>query len=239
MKTGPGGRDRRRHPRGDVAATAIVMTVAKARYVGTYLARNLSAGGALLIGDAQLTVGERVKILLQANGLSAVALTAKVVSQQFEASGERIFAIAFADVPAEVEGTIAPVVASSLEQAQAGERPGVLVLDDSPEVRRSLAQDLRALGHEVVTAMTPLEAMALIYAGQPRVETVIVEARIGNADGLEFLSLLADHDPRVRRVLMSGEIRPAQLELARASKRAHGFLAKPWSPDTLRQALGA
>jgi CheY-like chemotaxis protein len=239
MKTGIDGQDRRKDLRREIAATAIVLTVSKARYVGTYLARNLSAGGTLLIGDTHLKVGERVKVLLQVQGLSAMALTAKVVSQQFEASGEAVFAIAFLDVPPEVEKSIADLVAISGPQSAAAERQGVLVLDDSSEICRSLERDLRMLGRQVVTTMNVLEAMAVIHTRQPRLETVIVDARLGNADGLEFLTFLSHHDPLVRRVLMSGELRPAQLALAKSSKRAHGVLSKPWNTDSLRRVLEA
>lgn len=76
------------------------------------------------------------------------------------------------------------------------------------------------LGREVVTTMNVLKVMAVIHARQPRLEMAIVDARLGNAAGLEFLTFLSHHDPRVLRVLRSGEFRPTQLALAKSSKRA-------------------
>ena len=51
---------------------------------------------------------------------------------------------------------------------------------------------------------------------------------------------LALNHPDVRRVLMSGAVRTAQLALALASGQqalAHEVLAKPWSNETLVRAL--
>jgi hypothetical protein len=54
------------------------------------------------------------------------------------------------------------------------------------------------LGLEVVTTMNVIKVMAVIHARQPRLEMAIVDARLGNADGLEFLTFLSHHDPRIR-----------------------------------------
>lgn len=236
MKPGPDGYNQRRHPRSEIAATAIVLTLT--RYAGTYLVRNLSAGGALLVGDSLLHVGERIRILLQIHGTSPMSLVGEVVRHESRTEGERLFAITFGDVPAAVEDTIQQAVLRTLENVRGKQQCAtVLVLDTSLESRLALERELQSLGHEAVSASTPLEAMSRLYSGQPRIETVIVDARLGHADGLEFLAFLADDHPHIRRVLMSGDFRTAHLILAKRAKQPHAFLAKPWDRETLTRAL--
>jgi len=58
-----GLQDRRRFLRARVDSSAFVL-VAR-RYVGAYVVRDLSAGGAHLVGDNNLTIGQVVQILLR------------------------------------------------------------------------------------------------------------------------------------------------------------------------------
>ena len=58
--------NRRQHPRAEVAATALV--IGRAYCAGPYLVENLSAGGALIMGEPRLSVGERVSLVLHLSG---------------------------------------------------------------------------------------------------------------------------------------------------------------------------
>jgi hypothetical protein len=65
-----------------------------------------------------------------------------------------------------------------------------------------------------------------------------VDLRLGGADGLELLGVLSAGRPGLRRVLMSGEIRPCQLlELALISRQVDGVLGKPWSREVLARVI--
>jgi CheY-like chemotaxis protein len=225
----------RRHPRAELATTAVVLT--KTRYVGTYLVRNLSVGGALFVGDAILGVGHHIRILLQLQGLQPVALDAEVVRTESHESGERFFAAAFREVPASTERAIDRLVGAHLD-ARRRSSSAVLVLDGSAETCRALHRDLDGLGYQAITATSPLEAVARLHAVRERMSTAIVDARLRHSDGLEFLAFLAEDQPLVRRVVMSSDFGTTQLELTRKSSRVHAFLAKPWDRDTLAIALG-
>jgi len=228
------GADARRHPRAELAATAVVLTAT--RYVGTYLVRNLSAGGALFVGDALLAVGERIRILLRIAGLPPISLEAEIVRTEHREFGERFFAAVFRSVPAPVEDTLQRLVTRHLENQRESPSP-VFVLDDSHEMCVALGRDLLTLGRQAVTATTPLDAITRLHAGQVSMDTVIVDARFGQADGIDFLSFLADDQPLVRRILMSSDFHSGQLDLAQASTRAHALLVKPWDQETLAVAL--
>lgn len=227
--------ERRRHPRSEVVGTALVLAANK--YSGLYLVENLSAGGALLVGEARLQPGERLKVVLQLPGRKPISVSAEVLRRQVNDAQECLFAVAFQHLSPDIEDTIQQVVLATLERLHDASHPEVLVIDDSRQVCRALERDLRALGRRAISAATPLDAVGRLNDGERHIDTAIVDLRLGHADGLEFLSFLSDGHSGVRRILMSGDIRPCQLELAVSSGRAHAVLEKPWSREGLSKVL--
>jgi hypothetical protein len=63
-------------------------------YAGSYLVMDLSQGGALLAGDARLTVGNRVSMLLRLPRAEPIAVAARIVRQEVRTEGP-CFAVAF------------------------------------------------------------------------------------------------------------------------------------------------
>src|SRR5579859_4289588 len=95
------GEERRLYARVAVVGSAIVL--ASGRYVGTYLLENLSASGALLVGDTTLTVGDQVRLLLQLYGQSRrFVLEASVVRHATEGA-QGVFAVQFQSVPSSLQ----------------------------------------------------------------------------------------------------------------------------------------
>jgi CheY-like chemotaxis protein len=223
----------RRHPRSEVVATAVVLTARS--YTGHYLVENLSSGGALLVGDPGLEPGERVELLLQLPGREPMGLSAEIVRRQVNERHQHQFAVAFRRVAADTEDAIQQVVLEALERLSA--KGDVLVVDDSSEVCRALRRDLRALGRRALLAASAPEGLAYLEEGRHRIDTALVDLRLGEADGLELLGALSAGRPGLRRVLMSGDIRPCQLELALVSRRVDGILGKPWSREVLARVI--
>lgn len=229
--------ERRRYPRSrGVVATAVVL--AEGTYAGAFVVEDLSAGGALLIGDPRLERGKHVKVLLQLEGRRHITLSAEVVRHQVRESGDHLFAVAFRNVEAAAEGWIQGAVLSALKRCHASPEASVLVVDDSPEIHRALERDLHALGVEMVAAATPLDAVRHLQDPEVQIKVALVDLYLGRTDGLDVLALLADDYPGIHRVLMSGRVRPCQLELALLSGRAHEILPKPWERQTLANILG-
>lgn len=228
--------ERRSRPRTEVPASAVLL--AGGRSSGRYVVENLSAGGALLLGEGRLRPGERVTMLLQLSGLKPIRLHAEVVRQEGGEAGAARLAVAFRHLAPSVEDVIHRVVLATLEHLTEVSVPHVLVIDDAPQVCRALERDLHALGRRAVSAATLEEAVTSLSGGERHIDAALVDLRLGQADGLELLAFLADRRPDVRRILMSGNLRPCQLELAVTSGRAHAVLDKPWSRADLRRVLG-
>lgn len=213
--------------------TAVVL--AANRYGGLYLVENLSAGGALLVGDAR-TPGELVKLFLHLPGMKPMSISAQVLRQE-GSEEECLVAVAFLNLSKKFEAIIQDVVLATLKTFRDIAGPEVLVVDDSAGVRRALERDLYALGRCAVSAATPLEAVDWLTDGSRRFDTAIVDLRLGHADGLEFLTFLSDGHPALRRILMSGNIPFSLLRLATVSGRANAVLDKPWTRDSLARVL--
>jgi len=78
----------------------------------------------------------------------------------------------------------------------------VLVLDDEPNIRDSLAEYLMDCGFVTLTAESAEEALAL--AGLGDVAVAIVDIRLGGIDGLEFIKRLHALHPTVRCLIHTG-----------------------------------
>lgn len=116
--------------------------------------------------------------------------------------------------------------------------PQLLLVDDHPLFCVGFAH---ALAHAwpgacVDTACT-LEEGLLAAAGQPGLDIVLLDQRLGAHTGLQGLALFARQFPLVARVLISGDEDPA-LQAAARGAGASGFLGKSQSVQAMAAALG-
>jgi NtrC-family two-component system response regulator AlgB len=110
----------------------------------------------------------------------------------------------------------------------------VLIVDDEPNIRRTLSLQLAGRGHRVRTAASLDEAMREV-AGQ-RFDLALVDLRLGTGSGLELLSWLRAEDPGLKTVVITAY---ASFETAvEAMKRgASDYLVKPFGPMELDLAI--
>jgi len=84
----------------------------------------------------------------------------------------------------------------------ASHRARLLLVDDDPEVRRSLARQLRLQGYYVDVAASGQEAVD--YVDQTSYDVVVSDVRMPSMDGIELLQVVRQHDLRVPVVLLTG-----------------------------------
>ena len=231
-----GLQDRRCFPRARVAATAIALV--GGRYVGAYVVRNLSAGGADMLGDNNLAIGQVVQILLRVGKQFSQSIEAEVVRRKQLPSGEQSFAVAFGNLAPDVEDSLQNLAVFALERGVAKKQASVLVLDSAPSVLSALENDVRSLGHELMAVATPLDAISLLSGDTHRIVVVVVGCDLDGADSLGFLNFLKDGYPHIRRVVaLPGGSKPTQLERAIASGAVEAVLVEPWDSDSLSKVL--
>ncbi|KAA9008010.1 response regulator [Histidinibacterium aquaticum] len=117
----------------------------------------------------------------------------------------------------------------------------VLVVDDSPSVRRMISMTLKGAGYSVVEAEDG--QMALERASSARPDAVITDQNMPRLDGLGFVrAFRARPEGRgVPVVFLSTETDAAKKDQARAAG-AIGWMVKPFDQakllDVMRRVLG-
>jgi PAS domain S-box-containing protein len=123
-----------------------------------------------------------------------------------------------------------------LEQApsppRANGRRRVLVVDDEPAIRRAACRILEAAGCEVVEAVDGADAVARVKSGAG-FDVLLSDVRMPGLSGPEVAKAVRALAPSTRVVLMSGYTGEE------ASALADAFLAKPFTPDDLVNAVTA
>jgi len=127
--------------------------------------------------------------------------------------------------PAVVEDAINVPVATHV-----GEGGRVLLVEDQAALRRALADGLRELGYDVVTAGDAEEALELCRAEQ-RVDLLVTDLQLPRMSGNSLAARLYESRPTLKVLFMSGRAADADVEGALPGGVA--FLAKPFSLDQL------
>ncbi len=104
----------------------------------------------------------------------------------------------------------------------------ILIVDDEPIVLRALATFLERSPYNVVTCLTPHEAIQHISNGD--VQVVVSDVAMPEISGIELLRMVRQHDPDLPVVLVTGK--PAFKSAAEAIEfGAFMYLVKPVKSD--------
>jgi DNA-binding response OmpR family regulator len=101
--------------------------------------------------------------------------------------------------------------------------PAILVVEDDNDVRDTIGEMLIAGGFQVRTAMTGLEALAIIDERQ--FDLVVVDIRLpGGLDGLDMTRNARLRHPALKCLFISGKAEPVVCD-----RQLDDFVAKPFS----------
>jgi thioredoxin reductase (NADPH) len=115
-------------------------------------------------------------------------------------------------------------------------KPILLTVDDDPEVLRAVDRDLRrryAERYRVVRAdsgAAALEALKGLKRRNGAVGLLLVDQRMPQMTGVEFLSRAMDFYPDARRVLLTAYADTDAAIQAINQAKIHHYLLKPWDP---------
>jgi len=119
----------------------------------------------------------------------------------------------------------------------------ILVIDDDPDVRRSLSKILTRAGYEVVTAADGAAGIALQH-NEPA-DVIITDIFMPGVDGLQTIRQLKKEGSAVRIIAVSGGDRTGTVDLKEHARLMGAFkvLAKPFEMHdvlaAVKEALGA
>ena len=117
-------------------------------------------------------------------------------------------------------------------------RPHVLVVDDEPLIRWSIAEALSACGYLVVEAGTARGALEEVSRASDAFGVVVLDLRLPDSDNLSLLSRLLVLAPHARIILMSAHGTGEVAEEAQA-RGAFGFVNKPFELSAMASMVEA
>lgn len=110
----------------------------------------------------------------------------------------------------------------------------VLVVDDEAPMLELLHDYLREWGFEPCLARNRVEAMAQLQAHE--VPIVLADMHLPDTDGLEFVSMVRAHAPRIEVVLMA-DCYSVDSAVAAIHNGAFDYLCKPFSRERLKETM--
>jgi DNA-binding NtrC family response regulator len=111
----------------------------------------------------------------------------------------------------------------------------ILVIDDAECIRDSCCQVLTKAGYQVETAING--EVGLAKAREIRLDIVLVDLDMPGASGLEVMDRLNEISPGIIKIVVTGNTTIDLEEEIVRKGRALSYLAKPFSPDQLKQIV--
>ena len=111
----------------------------------------------------------------------------------------------------------------------------LLLLDDDPDILRSLKRLLRQDDYEVLKTTDPDEAFELL--ARHNVQVVVASQMMPKMSGTAFFSRVKDLHPDTMRIVLSGYSDIEVIAQALNQGAIHKFFTKPWDEELLRNNI--
>jgi CheY-like chemotaxis protein len=135
------------------------------------------------------------------------------------------------------------VAAAGAEHRQAGQRPTsdagrwrILIVDDDADFADMLAISMERLGHDVVVATDPHDAVALVEEDATACDLVITDQTMPRLSGLECVALVKQKRADLPCILCTAYGQNVTPEIARRSG-ASAYVPKPIDPVALGETV--
>lgn len=110
----------------------------------------------------------------------------------------------------------------------------ILLVDDEPNIRWTMAEMLKREGHEALSAADFDGALSIIE--RERLDVVVADIILPGRSGIEILKAVNRHDPSIPVIMITGEPSVSQTrEIVRAG--AYDYIVKPATRDALMRAV--
>jgi len=111
----------------------------------------------------------------------------------------------------------------------------ILIVDDDAMVIESCRRILEADGVSVRVAENAMEARKILDEGTT-FELMLTDIKMPSQDGFQLISNIKQTWPDMAVLMMTGYLTPETIDRGK-SGGAHGFIAKPFTPDELITAI--
>jgi signal transduction histidine kinase len=112
--------------------------------------------------------------------------------------------------------------------------PKVLLVDDEPNIRWTMAEFLKRAGYDTLTASDFESALGVL--DQTQIDAAVIDIILPRKSGIELLEELRRRDANVPVIMMTGEPNISHLpDIVRAG--AYDFISKPVTKDALIKSV--
>ena len=108
----------------------------------------------------------------------------------------------------------------------------ILIVDDEPDIRETVAFILQDEGHDTRTARDSDEALSAVVARRPNLVFVDIWLKGSRLDGLQLLDSLKQQHPELPIVLISGHGNN-ETAVSTIKRGAYDFIEKPFTAERL------
>jgi DNA-binding response OmpR family regulator len=124
--------------------------------------------------------------------------------------------------------------ASALDTDASVTKLQVLIVDDDPTIRSTLAEAVRAWGYRTLEAATLAETMTLV--DQERPSAVLLDVKLPDGSGIEVLAELRRRQPKLVIIMITGYVTHKDA-FAAGLRQAYGYVTKPIDQAQVRLLL--
>ncbi len=110
----------------------------------------------------------------------------------------------------------------------------IILIDDDLNIRRTVVPVLKGMGHDVVAAANSRSAMQELE--KDTFDIALLDMRLGEENGLELMSKLLKAQPNIA-IIVTTAFATIETTVIAMKQGAFDYLAKPYTPDQLQQAL--
>lgn len=127
------------------------------------------------------------------------------------------------------------MLAGTPAEVHSAKGAALLIVDDEPNVARSVARSLRARPFDIHTAHNGDDALEIM--GHTTIDLVLCDSRMPGMDGPTLLREIGQQWPGVMRILFTGFDDNAQTIKAINEGRIFRYISKPWDEQILLEAI--
>ncbi|MCG3136318.1 MAG: Regulator of RpoS [Phycisphaerae bacterium] len=138
------------------------------------------------------------------------------------------------DTTAQTDTNGAPIPSAKMSVKPIRKHIKVLIVDDEPEVCRTVGLLLEHSGYQVVTSCNPSEGIQLV--SQESFHLAMIDLKMPDMDGIDVIEQFKRIDERINCIMMTAY---PDLETATAAMRAgaRDYVTKPFKQDELLGAV--
>lgn len=107
----------------------------------------------------------------------------------------------------------------------------ILYVDDEMPNLRGFKSTFRRI-YNVITAIGPKEAYEIVTSGE-KIDIIVTDHRMPHMSGVELLRDVHKFNPDMKRMILSGFIKRADLDESVGDFGIHDFVSKPWDFENL------